>query len=61
MRCFFLKEIELYSCNINFVYKYMIFEKNKNVFPSIADSNRCTREFSPRRSTVHLNLKGTQL
>ena len=24
---FFLKEIKLYSCNINFVCKYMIFEK----------------------------------
>ena len=30
---FFLKEIKLYSCNINFVYKYIIFEKNKNAFP----------------------------
>ena len=36
-------------------------KKKQNVFPSIADSNRCTREFSLRRSTVHSNLKETQL
>ena len=37
---------KLYSCNINFVYKYVIFEKKQKRISSVPDSNRCTREFS---------------
>ena len=33
-------------------------KKIQNVFPSIADSNRYTREFSLRRSTDHSNQIG---
>ena len=51
----------MFQTCLSFVYYSIndtVFEKKQNVFPSIADSNQYTREFSLRRSTVHSNQIG---